>query len=156
MANTFRRDKQRGKFGERVVRSYFRSVGADVRDTSEDSSFQEEDVDLLLADGLKYEVKTDYRLNQTGNLALEDSVTNAHGTTDSWLWTSAADRFAFVNPSDTSEFYVIDAEDLRHLARTERLRKARCDDGYKVVHLLLLDLGRYRDCFEVIHAYPRF
>ena len=46
----------------------------DMLDVSEESDFQESDVDIILADGLKYEVKTDYRYANTGNIAIEDYV----------------------------------------------------------------------------------
>lgn len=148
----FKEDKQRGKVGERVVRDYFLSIGADVVDTSEESEYQEQDVDLLVADGIRYEVKTDYMFRRTGNLAIEDSVYSYQKSRrfDSWLWTSSADRFAFVNPSQRGRFVVIGAEDLRRLVRTGCLRRVDKDDGYKSISLFLLPFEDYADCFEVI------
>ena len=124
----FIQDKRRGKVGERVVKGYFEAIGADIRDLSEESEYQAQDVDLIAADGLTYEVKTDYRFSETGNLALEDSVTNAHGRFKSWLWTSKADYFCFVDPNQESKFVAISAEDLRHLVEFESFRKVTKDD----------------------------
>lgn len=61
----FIQDKRRGKVGERVVKGYFEAIGADIRDLSEESEYQAQDVDLIAADGLTYEVKTDYSFSET-------------------------------------------------------------------------------------------
>lgn len=144
----FIQDKRRGKVGERVVKGYFEAIGADIRDLSEESEYQAQDVDLIAADGLTYEVKTDYRFSETGNLALEDSITNAHGRFKSWLWTSKADFFCFVDPNQESKFVAISAEDLRHLVEFESFRKVTKDDGYKFITLYLLPYWKYQECFE--------
>lgn len=145
----FIQDKRRGKVGERVVKGYFEAIGADIRDLSEESEYQAQDVDLIAADGLTYEVKTDYRFSETGNLALEDSITNAHGKFKSWLWTSKADYFCFVDPNQERKFVAIKAEDLRHLVRTESFRRVTKDDEYKFITLYLLPYWKYQECFEV-------
>ena len=144
----FIQDKRRGKVGERVVKGYFEAIGADIRDLSEESEYQAQDVDLIAADGLTYEVKTDYRFSETGNLALEDSVTNAYGRCKSWLWTSKADYFCFVDPNQTNRFVAISAEDLRHLVRTESFRRVTKDDEYNLITLYLLPYWKYQECFE--------
>lgn len=144
----FIQDKRRGKVGERVVKGYFEAIGADIRDLSEESEYQAQDVDLIAADGLTYEVKTDYRFSETGNLALEDSITNAHGRFKSWLWTSKAEYFCFVDPNQTNRFVAISAEDLRHLVSTESFRKVTKDDEYKFITLYLLPYWKYQECFE--------
>lgn len=145
----FIQDKKRGKLGESVVKAYFLQEGYEVEDTSEDELFQTEDVDLLVADSIKYEVKTDYMFSRTGNFALEDSYTNFYGKVKSWLWTSKADRFAFVDAHNTEEFYCIDASTLRELVRLEHLPQTIHDDGYKIIHLYLLPFGKYKELFEV-------
>ncbi|MBM6676547.1 hypothetical protein H6A07_07295 [Olsenella uli] len=144
----FIQDKRRGKVGEKVVKGYFEAIGADIRDLSEESEYQAQDVDLIAADGLTYEVKTDYRFSETGNLALEDSITNAYGKHKSWLWTSKADYFCFVDPNQESKFVAIKAEDLRHLVRTESFRRVTKDDEYKFITLYLLPYWKYQECFE--------
>lgn len=145
----FQLDKARGKLGEELVRKYFIQEGCNVEDTSEDELFQIDDVDLIVADSIKYEVKTDYKFSRTGNFALEDGYTEYIGKVKSWLWTSKADRFAFVDAHNTSEFYCIDASTLRDLVRREKLQTAIHDDGYKTVYLYLLPFGKYKDIFEV-------
>ena len=145
----FIQDKRRGKVGERIVKGYFQAIGADIRDLSEESEYQAQDVDLIAADGLTYEVKTDYRFSETGNLALEDSITNAHGKFKSWLWTSKADYFCFVDPNQQNKFVAISAEDLRHLVEFESFRKVTKDDEYKFITLYLLPYWKYQECFEV-------
>lgn len=145
----FMQDKARGKLGESLVKAYFTQEGYEIEDTSEDELFQIDDVDLVVADSIKYEVKTDYKFSRTGNFALEDSYTEYAGKAKSWLWTSKADRFAFVDAHNTEEFYCIDASTLRDLVRLEDLPQATHDDGYKIVYLYLLPFGKYKDLFEI-------
>ena len=148
MAN-FNLDKQRGKVGENLVKQYFISQGYEIKDTSEEQLFQNDDIDFIVADSLTYEVKTDYMFSRTGNFALEDSYQNAHGIIKSWLWTSKADRFAFVNPKNLSKFVVIDADILRALVTLENLRVAYHDDYYKIIKLYLLPYSEYKELFEI-------
>lgn len=147
---SFETDKARGKVGESIVKHYFTSLGVEVRDTSEIGEYQTDDIDVISADGITYEIKTDYRFAETGNLALEDSIADAHGSRKSWLWTSAAERFIFVNPKQPNRFVAIGAEDLRHLVRFEGLRHVTKDDGYKLIGLYLLPFDKYRDVFEIM------
>lgn len=152
--NTFHLDLERGKVGEQLVRQTFETLGYELKDVSDDSAFWVEDVDYLTADGIKYEVKTDYKLQSTGNLALESEVyyKNYQELNDSWLWTSKADYFIFVNPHDTSCFYSIAAKDLRHLVKMENIRKYDKDEGYKITTLYLLPLWDYIDCFNIVET----
>lgn len=140
---------ERGKVGEAIVKRYFEQQGVELRDTRDDEEFWKEDVDFIMADGLKYEVKTDYRFADTGNLALEDSITNYHGKHKSWLWTSKADYFCFVDPNQKGKFVAIKAKDLRHLVTTESFRKVNKDDGYKFITLYLLPYWKYQECFDI-------
>ena len=152
--NTFHLDLERGKVGEQLVRQTFESLGYELKDVSDDSAFWVEDVDYLTADGIKYEVKTDYKLESTGNLALESQVyyKSYQELNDSWLWTSKADYFVFVNPHNTSCFYSIAAKDLRHLVKMENIRKYDKDEGYKITTLYLLPLWDYIDCFNIVET----
>lgn len=148
--NTFKADLERGKIGEFLVMKTFKSLGFEVKDTSKDELFFKDDVDFITADGIKYEIKTDFRVQETGNLALESYVDYGFGREKSWLWKSDTDFFIFVNPYDTSHFYYIAANDLRHLVRTETFRTVVKSDGYKDIHLVLFPLGDYESCFDVI------
>lgn len=145
----FKQDKERGKLGENLVKRYFLQEGYEIKDTSEDERFFGSDIDLIVADSITYEVKTDYRFSRTGNFALEDSIHCGMGSRDSWLWTSKADRFAFVDAHDTSRFYCIDATALRELVHLHCLKSAHHDDGYKIIKLYLLPLLDYIDLFEI-------
>lgn len=150
---SFRRDLERGSIGEELVRDTFAALGYELKDTTKEEAYFVEDVDYISADGIKYEVKTDYRFSDTGNLALESNVYIKDSSYyKSWLWTSKADYFIFVNPKDTEQFYSIAAEDLRHIARTENLKMVEKDDGYKIIELLLLPFWKYKSCFEIIET----
>ncbi len=147
----FQKNLIRGRYGEELVIKTFSSLGYEIKDTSKDDSYFNQDVDLITADGIKYEVKTDYRFGQTGNLALEDSVYyhSSQEEKNSWLWTSKADYFCFVSPADT-KFVTIEAKVLRHLVRHETLRDTYLEGGYKSTHLILLPYRRYKSLFQVI------
>lgn len=150
---SFRRDLERGSIGEELVRDTFAALGYELKDTTKEEAYFVEDVDYISADGIKYEVKTDYRFSDTGNLALESNVYIKDSSYyKSWLWTSKADYFIFVNPKDTEQLYSISAEDLRHIARTENLKMVEKDDGYKIIELLLLPFLKYKSCFEIIET----
>lgn len=154
MQNTFEKDLKRGKKGEALVRNTFRNLGYEVKDVSDDSDFWIEDVDLVCADGFKYEVKTDYMFHRTGNIVLESEVyyTSSQEQKLSWLWTSKADYFCFVDAEDDTKFYTISSKDLRHLVKVENIRKYDKDEGYKILTLYLLPLGQYIDCFTIVEA----
>lgn len=149
---SFESDLERGRVGERLVIDTFKALGYEVRDTSKDSDYFADDVDLIAADGIKYEVKTDYRFSSTGNLALEASVYYyaSHERKDSWLYTSGADYFCFVNPRDLSRFVTIKASTLRELVEMETLRHFDLEGGYKSTRLYLLPYDKYKSLFEVI------
>lgn len=150
--SSFKQDLKRGRKGEELVCRTFAAMGYEVKDTSKDESFFKDDIDLITADGISYEVKTDYRFATTGNFAIEESVVNVGGTCKSWLYTSKADYFIFVDATDDSKFYSIAADDLRHLVKTERLKRVTKDEQYKLINLVLLPLGKYESCFEIIET----
>ena len=150
--SSFKQDLKRGRKGEELVCRTFVALGYEVKDTSKDESFFKDDIDLVTADGISYEVKTDYRFASTGNFAIEESVTYAGGTCKSWLYTSKADYFIFVDATDDSKFYSIAADDLRHLVETESLKRVTKYEQYKFINLVLLPLGKYESCFEIIET----
>lgn len=152
MSITFWQDVKRGKKGEQLVCRTFAALGYEIKDTTGDESFFKEDVDLVTADGIKYEIKTDYKFASTGNFAIEESITDVGGTHKSWLYKSKADYFIFVDATDDSKFYSIAADDLRHLVKTEHLKKVTKDEYYKFIDLALLPFEKYQSCFEIIET----
>lgn len=152
MSITFWQDVKRGKKGEQLVCRTFAALGYEVKDTTGDESFFKDDVDLVTADGIKYEIKTDYKFASTGNFAIEESITDVGGTHESWLYKSKADYFIFVDATDDSKFYSIAADDLRHLVKTEHLKKVTKDEYYKFIDLALLPFEKYQSCFEIIET----
>lgn len=67
----FKNDLERGKVGEKLFLNYLENNGVSVRDVSNDSAYWSKDIDLISANGITYEIKSDYRSQQTGNLAIE-------------------------------------------------------------------------------------
>lgn len=70
-------DLETGKEGERIVRSLLESSGniKSIIDCSNDKYFQDKDIDFMaeMIDGkvVKYEVKTDTKAHETGNIVWE-------------------------------------------------------------------------------------
>lgn len=146
----FTNDLERGRVGEELVTTYFRNQGYEIADASNDGEYFDKDIDLIVADSIAYEVKTDYRYPTTGNLALESKVTTALGKRKGWLWDSEADYFAFVNPRNKSCFITIKADTLRHIAKNESLKKAYHFDGEtKTVELLLIKPKEHQEFFQI-------
>lgn len=151
--DTFENDLVRGKMGEELVRDTFNALGYELTDTTKCPEMFSKDVDFISADGIKYEVKTDFRFNDTGNFALEayNYYKRSCEVRDSWLYTSEADFFCFVNPSDTSFFYVAKASDVRAIAKRD-LKIREKEGGYKVMGLYLLPYRDYESVFELVET----
>lgn len=149
---SFENDIKRGKLGELLVMETFASLGYEIEDTSGNPLYFAKDVDFVTADGIKYEVKTDYKFCRTGNFALEAFVYyhRSQEQKNSWLYTSDADFFCFVNPTDTSIFYVAKASDLRAIARRDLKLIETNIDGYKTIGLYLLPYSDYENIFELV------
>ena len=146
---SFERDLHRGKIGEELAKKIFRQRGIEVKDVSDSQEYQKKDIDLIAGDGITYEVKTDYRYSQTGNLALEIKVSTSLGERDGWLYGTDAERIIFVNPAKMNGIVIIDTAELRSLVETGALRTAYCyDSPTKTVELRLLPYKEYEDAFE--------
>ena len=146
---SFESDLNRGKIGEELVKKVFAQRDIEVKDVSDSQEYQKKDIDLITADGITYEVKTDYMYCRTGNLALEIKVSTSFGERDGWLYGTEAERIVFVNPARMNGIVIIDTAELRSLVETDALRTAYHYDGNsKKVELRLLPYQEYEDAFE--------
>lgn len=140
---SFEHDLWRGRKGEELFEKALQEDGEIVTSVAEDGKYQKYDIDYLDSCEGGWEIKTDYRAYNTGNLALE-SHTSTQG--DSWLWTSRADVFVFAIPQ-TEEVYAIDAQLLRIFCKKEPLRHVHKYDNGKDIELILLPFDKYREAF---------
>lgn len=83
----FKQDKLRGHKGELLVKKRLEQMGAVVR-LAPDKHFPDWDVWIMFkghATPLTAEVKTDYRVKDTGNVAFEQEAIN-HTKTNAWFY----------------------------------------------------------------------
>lgn len=151
-SNTFWKDLDRGRLGEELVLDVFNRCGYEIFDYTKDEDQMKDDVDLIAADGLKYEVKTDGRVHDTHNLLIEDKKTYSDGTTrQGWLWGSKADCFVFINGANPRWMYMISVQSLQGLCRTGQIpHRTIADTDYTKTDIFLLPLGDYLEAFLII------
>ena len=140
---SFESDLKRGRKGEEMFERAMQVDGESATNVTGQEAYQGADIDYVDSCGGGWEVKTDYMLHRTGNLALE-SFTSTRG--DSWLWTSKADIFVFAIPQ-TDEVYAIDARLLRILCKEPACRRISKYDFGKEIELILLPFDKYREAF---------
>lgn len=108
----FQELKQKGEVGETAVIKHYQKLGCIIEDTSDNPQYFKDDIDMII-NGQTVEVKTDYRMNETGNIALE-MVSNYNPAyyKDGWFITSKAQIFVFYSPQ-TNNSYQVFADELR-------------------------------------------
>lgn len=113
----FYEDLKRGKVGEDIFLAIHRNkVLLDMRG---DCYYQDNDIDFIV-NGHTYEVKTDYRVNRTGQVAVEIKhvYNESNHVYRGWLYTTKAEFISYVDPVDRVT-YTIKTSDLKELAERE-------------------------------------
>ncbi len=124
-------DLKRGKRGENYVRDLMARRNHKVIDVSDnyDIGFD------FFVDDMKCELKTDYVINQSGNLFLEEYMDYFKGgRTQGWFKTSKATHLLYLDEkSKTLYIYLLDS--LRDYVKENigYLTLRSLDDGYKTV-----------------------
>lgn len=70
----FSDEVKKGKEGEAAASSFLSAMGYSVEDVSDNPDYFKSDIDLIATKGdevMTIEVKSDYRISQTGNLCVE-------------------------------------------------------------------------------------
>ena len=130
--DNFTKQLELGKKGENIVIDYLNEKFEEVVDVSDDKKYQDMDVDFLCYrhndkgeyKEFKVELKTDYRMDKTGNLFFELSHERKTGTYKGFFYKSQADFLLNLN-ANTNKLYVVP---FRHKWRTlayEQCRKVR-------------------------------
>lgn len=151
-------DKKKGEYGETLVEKFFKERGNKVINVSDNKWYWKEDVDLLIYDNeteYKFEVKTDYSVNATGNIVLEISK-DVDGS-DGWFNFTKATHLVFVDPNK-GVGYTFRYKDLKDTVIGEMERGALGEDVSDRItpkHLngyfcLLFNLDAHKDLFQTI------
>lgn len=138
-----------GKIGEAAVKDFLISKGYKVEDESNNRTVCHEGDLFTEFNGvkLKFEVKTDLKADQTGNLVIE-YMTNLDKGSLGWFKLSTADYFAFYL-YNTNEIIFLSYEDL-HKAEQNCLVKrstiGKMDgDQYVLAEIGLIKIDLFKD-----------
>jgi hypothetical protein len=138
MANLFETQLSRGKVGEEFFIETMKERGNLVEDLRDKKEYQKQDIDFRIQNPegkfTLVEVKTDYRMNQTGNIFLERVIEYREGNEAlGWFAYTRADYLAFVD-GITKEIYIYQTAALKEWINKHSPYMRRCNDGYKTVY----------------------
>lgn len=153
--NFFKQQLDKGKCGESVVAAFFYNRGNQVKDVSNDTEYQKKDIDFIITnkDGVEMtvEVKTDYKLNASGNLFFESTYYKEWGESPGWYDYCMADYIAFYDVIG-NRLYIYDfrnGKDYVRAAAEYRQFYNRDDMCYRDAYLLPLGLAKKHDLCRV-------
>lgn len=143
----FSDEVKKGKEGEAAASSFLSAMGYSVEDVSDNPDYFKSDIDLIAAKGdevMTIEVKSDYRISQTGNLCVEiwnDITRNSKG----WLFYTQATNIFFVDVRQ-AVIHAVRTEELRQLYRKNHFShydrdQLENDEYYKRAQLCLIPLA---------------
>lgn len=148
---SFAEDLSEGKVGEKIVRSVLESSGKFeyVLDCSDDIYFQSKDIDILgfASDGhiAKYEVKTDRRAHETGNLVWEQTTSGNIGC----LAKTESD-FVMYYIEGNGRLYCFDTNKMRAFVKRKNQRLVSMGDNAEGYLLNINELIRARMLTRII------
>lgn len=133
--NTYRDFKStvtEGNGGENLLKNYIIHKGFQVINRADDPSYRAKDIDFEFSrNGKKWhsvEVKSDYRMAQTGNIVIEVAMYRKSGKTPGWLYYCEADYLCFID-MQSYKFYFFDWKKLQQLVLNGRWRFTTFDNG---------------------------
>lgn len=137
--NQFYIDLKRGEVGEDKVISILKQRGHNIVDVRAAAEYQKADIDFLV-DGRSCEVKTDYRIWETGNLFLEDYISykSKEPYRGGFFRTSEAEYLFYIDIHN-DVLYIYKMEELRAFAAAHRTNVKACEDSYKTTYGICLD-----------------
>lgn len=118
-----------GRQGELIFSHKMRESGYTVNDVSGDPNYWAKDIDFFCINpatgaSRSFEVKWDTRINQTGNLYLEQSNIHSKGG-QGWFNFTQADFLAY-GDANTKTFYIIPMQKLKERAAQLPSRMTNC------------------------------
>lgn len=134
--NTYRDFKStvsQGNGGEDMLKSYLiKKKGCQVIDRSDDPEYRAKDIDFeFTVKGKKWhsvEVKSDYRMAQTGNIVVEVAMYRKSGKSKGWLYYCEADYLCFID-MQSYKFYFFDWPKLQQEVLNGRWKFTKFDNG---------------------------
>ena len=130
--NFFQQQLQVGKKGEEVVAEFMRNRNHKVIDVSNDVEYQKKDIDFLLEnqEGQKcaIEVKTDYKIQKTGNFFFESTYHKDWGDSSGWLDYCEAD-YICVLAAKEGKLYILKYDKDLILEKAQKTYFYNRDDG---------------------------
>lgn len=129
----FYEDLRRGKKGEQYVCELMESRNHKVEDVSLDF---DAGYDFLIDDDRKIELKTDYVINHSDNLFLEDCISYSKGDmAQGWFRTCKANYLFYLDEKSLT-LYIYCLDELRDYVEKHknRIPYRSVDDGYKRVY----------------------
>lgn len=140
MANQklFEKQLARGATGEAKVKEFLESKGNVVVDVSKREEYFAKDIDFII-NGRTVELKTDYRINQTGNLFLEDKIEYRKGDSANGWFNTCEAEFLFVLNINDNELYIYNLADLRRYVESRSQKRKFVNDGYKRVYGIIVN-----------------
>lgn len=123
-----------GKLGEQLFQQAMQNKGYKVEDVSENSSYWNKDIDVIITspttgETKKFEVKWDEKINKTGKLFIEMINPRSEGCCG-WFEFIKADYLAY-GDAISKQFYIIDVEYLKDfMSKKKRNFEYKiCSDG---------------------------
>ena len=149
--NTFERDKEIGKCGEQIVYNYYRGLGCNVIDVTEDREYQLQDIDFLI-DGIPIEVKT--QTCQMEEKICIELMSNVERNYNGWFYTTAAQYLIFVDRRNHI-LYKIATEDLRAYYYKNKqhihiIPQNNKNNNYKTSNIAYIEIAELADIMERI------
>lgn len=150
---------EEGRKGELAVKKLLEDRGWRVYDVTDNPSYQERDIDLLILSGdtiKSVEVKTDNKHNSTGNICFE-LVSNLNTGRKGWYYTCDAD---FLIVYTTTKFIIIDMKQLKERGLPDGIISyTRCWENakyYKESQIKLVKLTALQEMgiVQIIDAAP--
>lgn len=135
MNNIFEFQLRKGKVGEDVIENLMKKRGHEVICVASQQEFFNDDIDFLI-DGIKCELKTDYRISKTGNLFLESEMyyfSDGRKEKGYFYKTKADYLFYYDINNDILLIYKISALKEYINDSTHKCNTREVDDGYKIV-----------------------
>ena len=121
-----------GNGGESLLKQYMIKKGFQIIDRSNDPAYQAKDIDFEFSrDGKHWssvEVKSDYRMAQTGNIVVEVAMYRKKGKSKGWLYYCEADYLCFID-MQSYNFYFFDWEGLQREVLNGRWKFTIFDNG---------------------------
>lgn len=128
----FNEDLARGKKGEKYVLNLMAARNHEVEDVSLDFNAGYD----FLIDENKVELKTDYVINRSGNLFLEDSIEYFKGGRAKGWFNTCKAQYLFYLDEKSLTLYIYSLDELREYVNENRgvIPYRSLDDGYKRVY----------------------